>query len=247
VCVCVCVSALDLCTVCGNGVCEAGEPGSGCGDCPAGSLPRACPPAACSGHGACAPLTAACQCFVGYTGADCAECAAGFGPSPYGCTRLPGALVSCADRVRNGNEAGPDCGGPHCRPCVGAEDGRGTSGGPGSLGTGASVGVAVGVLAAVVLAAVAVRSVRQAQRVRQERRTGVAPAAAEGTAGPRCAPALKPPLVQSVTCSHVHSRALVCCRIVQGLVLCGVPFMNWHRGVCAPLLVVPGCGCRIVL
>jgi hypothetical protein len=33
------------------------------------------------------------------------------------CLFLPGALVSCEDGVRNGNEAGVDCGGPNCPSC----------------------------------------------------------------------------------------------------------------------------------
>jgi hypothetical protein len=40
---------------------------------------------------------------------------------------LPGALTSCSDGVRNGNEAGVDCGGPNCGPCpeLPAMDGAG--------------------------------------------------------------------------------------------------------------------------
>jgi hypothetical protein len=30
------------------------------------------------------------------------------------CIFLPGALSSCSDGVKNGNEEGVDCGGPHC-------------------------------------------------------------------------------------------------------------------------------------
>ena len=33
------------------------------------------------------------------------------------CVFLPGSAVSCRDNVRNGNEAGVDCGGPQCPPC----------------------------------------------------------------------------------------------------------------------------------
>jgi hypothetical protein len=33
---------------------------------------------------------------------------------------LAGALASCMDGVRNGNEVGVDCGGPNCGPCSGA-------------------------------------------------------------------------------------------------------------------------------
>ena len=46
-------------------------------------------------------------------------------PTPYWalrqmgsrCVFLPGALVSCSDGVRNGNEEGVDCGGSQCAPC----------------------------------------------------------------------------------------------------------------------------------
>ena len=34
------------------------------------------------------------------------------------CVFLPGSAVSCSDKVRNGNEAGVDCGGPQCAACA---------------------------------------------------------------------------------------------------------------------------------
>ena len=33
------------------------------------------------------------------------------------CVFLAGNLASCNDGIKNGNEVGVDCGGPHCRPC----------------------------------------------------------------------------------------------------------------------------------
>jgi hypothetical protein len=34
------------------------------------------------------------------------------------CIYLPGALSSCSDLVKNGNEKDVDCGGPNCGPCA---------------------------------------------------------------------------------------------------------------------------------
>jgi hypothetical protein len=68
--------------VCGNGVCEIGERSTvGAID---GSCPQDCglPAVACLGGcgvgGNCLPSTGVCQCYVGYQGTTCAECAPGF-------------------------------------------------------------------------------------------------------------------------------------------------------------------------
>ncbi len=76
-------------------------------------------------------LVGYCQCFTGYGGRACEACASGFVGLGAGnlrrCVFLPGALTSCSDGVRNGNEAGVDCGGPNCGPCpeLPAMDGAG--------------------------------------------------------------------------------------------------------------------------
>jgi hypothetical protein len=67
----------------------------------------------------CLGASGTCSCFDGYTSAACQDCA----PSHLrvggsACVFLPGALVSCTDQVRNGDEEGVDCGGTHCpAPC----------------------------------------------------------------------------------------------------------------------------------
>ncbi|WP_433935324.1 PQQ-dependent sugar dehydrogenase [Sorangium cellulosum] len=55
--------------------------------------------------------------------------------------RLEVCYVTCSDGVMNGHEAGVDCGGPHCAPCVGATTGASstaTSSAATSSSTGAS-------------------------------------------------------------------------------------------------------------
>lgn len=122
---------------CGNQLCEFGELcidvacTVGCAaDC--GVFVPACPvsvgfsasgttsPKQCSGAGVCHTTTGDCVCSYGYTGAACEACSAGFvrvrdgGP----CIYLPGALASCSDHLKNGNELGVDCGGPNCPACA---------------------------------------------------------------------------------------------------------------------------------
>ncbi|KAK2080809.1 hypothetical protein QBZ16_000663 [Prototheca wickerhamii] len=69
--------------VCGNGVCELGEIGAP-GSNSTGTCPQDCPVATATGcagscgSGRCDALAGTCLCFVGYTGATCDECAAGF-------------------------------------------------------------------------------------------------------------------------------------------------------------------------
>ena len=50
----------------------------------------------------------------------CSVCVSGYLQLTRGgaCIYLPGALSSCEDGVRNGNEEGVDCGGPNCVECV---------------------------------------------------------------------------------------------------------------------------------
>lgn len=118
---------------CGNGQCEVGEACTsaachpGCAmDCPpyAGTCPLGLTSSGdvseCSGSGNCAQGSGKCVCFTGYTGSACGDCdAAGYirlvrgGP----CIFIPGAIATCTDGVKDGNELGVDCGGPNCGPC----------------------------------------------------------------------------------------------------------------------------------
>ena len=119
--------------VCGNMLCEYGEEcyTAGCSDgcpldCPASSSVQ-CPTGmtasgtrmACSGRGLCTYATNICRCYVGYTGAVCAQCAAGYFRLVSGgpCVMIPGSQSSCNDGLKNGNEKGVDCGGPNCPAC----------------------------------------------------------------------------------------------------------------------------------
>jgi hypothetical protein len=119
--------------VCGNSICEYGEQctnpacSTGCpADCPA--LASACPygldrygtSSVCSGNGACQRSSGRCACFAGYTGNLCSVCTSKYMQVTVGgaCIYLPGALTTCVDGVRNGNEEGVDCGGPNCVACT---------------------------------------------------------------------------------------------------------------------------------
>lgn len=119
--------------MCGNQQCEHSEAcvTVGCvGGCPADcpSYAPPCPLAAlllganitCAGVGVCVTATGQCDCFPGYTGPVCQDCSPGYVRlgSKGVCVFLPGALTSCTDGVRNGNEEGVDCGGPNCAPCA---------------------------------------------------------------------------------------------------------------------------------
>ncbi len=74
----------------------------------------------CSGHGSCVGQKAYCSCYTGYTGASCSACESGYmpvvraGSGARACVFLPGALATCSDGKRNGEEEGVDCGGPTC-------------------------------------------------------------------------------------------------------------------------------------
>lgn len=61
---------------------------------------------------------------------------------------LPGTITTCQDGLRDGNEAGVDCGGPNCGPC------HDSSGGV-FLGLSVPVLIAIGCGAVVVLVGVA--------------------------------------------------------------------------------------------
>lgn len=82
----------------------------------------------CGGHGRCLGTVAGyCQCDAGYTGAACAQCASGYvARGRVGvCVFLPGALSSCSDGVRNGQEEGVDCGAACGTYCTHVARGRG--------------------------------------------------------------------------------------------------------------------------
>lgn len=82
-------------------------------------LPRLCCEQACSGHGTCqgSGIGGYCICTVGFTGSACGDCRPGFQRIGDRCIFLPGALGSCSDGARNGDEAGVDCGG-RCVACT---------------------------------------------------------------------------------------------------------------------------------
>ena len=61
-------------------------------------------PQPCSGHGDCLGASGTCRCYVGYGGDDCVACTQGYVAVRGSCVFLPGAMVSCRDGVRNGNE-----------------------------------------------------------------------------------------------------------------------------------------------
>jgi hypothetical protein len=75
----------------------------------------------CSGHGTCLGLSGYCSCFSGYLGGTCSTCAPEYVLVSQGmsksCVFLPGAVVTCGDGVRNGNEEGVDCGGSCATAC----------------------------------------------------------------------------------------------------------------------------------
>jgi hypothetical protein len=77
----------------------------------------------CSGHGVCLGISGYCSCHTGYAGSSCSACAANFArvgrSATASCVFLPGAMATCSDGIRNGNEEGVDCGGPQCTaPCA---------------------------------------------------------------------------------------------------------------------------------
>jgi hypothetical protein len=91
------------------------------------------------------PCVALCCAVLRYSGPGCSECALGFASTSNGCVFLPKVTGNCSDGVMNNNEAGVDCGGPHCAtPCAKAIviDNTPGSGSHGSnaLSAGASVG-----------------------------------------------------------------------------------------------------------
>ena len=114
---------------CGNQRCEYGEEcvdescnsrGQCSIDCPfpvqrcqSGSL-RATAPTTCSSRGSCSTATGTCACYKGYVGEACNVCDINYVAVGNACVLMPGALVSCTDGVRNGNEEGVDCGGLNC-------------------------------------------------------------------------------------------------------------------------------------
>ncbi len=77
----------------------------------------------CSQSGVCVGSTGTCVCFEGYRGTDCSACADSYAVGDGGaCVFLAGSLSSCDDGLRNGNEVGVDCGGPHCGACAGGAE-----------------------------------------------------------------------------------------------------------------------------
>lgn len=124
---------------CGNQRCELGEAcatancagGTQCiADCPINLATARCPrqgTKVCSGHGDCLGQSGYCGCYSGYAGASCGECASGYLPLGSYCVFLPGALATCSDGVRNGEEEGVDCGGPTCgQRCSESSDAAGS-------------------------------------------------------------------------------------------------------------------------
>ena len=93
---------------------------------------------------------------------DCATCAAGYTPLNNSCVFLPGSLSSCSNRIKDGNEADIDCGGPQCPACAVAVS---TIAGVNSrvLMAAGGGGVVVLIVLAIVLACV-VRKRRRARR-----------------------------------------------------------------------------------
>lgn len=79
----------------------------------------------CSGHGTCLGLSGYCSCYKGYSGASCSVCSPSHASitrsDAVSCVFLPGAMTSCNDGVRNGNEEGVDCGGPVCSTSCGED------------------------------------------------------------------------------------------------------------------------------
>lgn len=124
---------------CGNQLCELGEACTTAACTGAGECRADCPVPIlscesstlmpCGGQGVCLAASGTCSCFEGYSGPSCQECAPSYLRSGTTCTFLPGALASCVDQVRNGDEEDVDCGGSLCAPCdLGAAPG--SSGGP---------------------------------------------------------------------------------------------------------------------
>jgi len=70
--------------ICGNGICEIGEPFNCVKDCGYGiklcqkQRGRFNEPVMCNGHGICSIKTAKCVCFDGYEGKNCEKCGSGF-------------------------------------------------------------------------------------------------------------------------------------------------------------------------
>jgi hypothetical protein len=75
----------------------------------------------CGGHGYClGAVSTYCECYTGYSGSACAQCAGGYLFRGGWCVFPPGALStgSCSDGVRNGDEDGVDCGGECAAACT---------------------------------------------------------------------------------------------------------------------------------
>lgn len=162
--------------VCGNQQCEYQEDcttaecsgGTQCAtDCPAW-VPQ-CPTGEggvlCSWHGFCSLATGACECYEGYIGDACGECAPayleGTGSAEGSCVFPPGSATSCSDGMKNGGELGVDCGGP-CPVCEVIGDVR--HGSSSSLPAGGIIGIVVGVACIVVLVVVVVVRSTKASR-----------------------------------------------------------------------------------
>lgn len=122
--------------LCGNQLCETGEvctqPNctTGCvldcgptADSGALSCPMGLSPAGdieeCCGAGDCQPLSGLCACIAGRVGSACEACDASYirvGGNFGMCVYVPDAMTTCRDGLKDGNEAGVDCGGS-CPPC----------------------------------------------------------------------------------------------------------------------------------
>lgn len=75
----------------------------------------------CGGHGRClGTMVGYCECDAGYSGAACVSCQWGYIPVRERCIFAPGALATCSDGMRNGQEDGVDCGGSCATACLSA-------------------------------------------------------------------------------------------------------------------------------
>ncbi|KAK9854809.1 hypothetical protein WJX84_004417 [Apatococcus fuscideae] len=98
---------VERAAICGNLVCEAGERSTGTGEGCAGDCPftlKTCPAnttngVPCSQNGWCMSASGVCECYFGYAGSDCSQCAEGYMRAPGGnaCSRYVKAALPQLD------------------------------------------------------------------------------------------------------------------------------------------------------